>query len=140
MIPPNAMQIVKDLHATYEARSGYVITLNMQRENAWREWCQFGDWKWTAEDLARVIGYLRAQIRNDKRNDGALKFSNLIGQPDKFEEDLGLAREASKLTHAGKPRRVQSAPQGGPKQGEDEKPMDAAEAAKLWKDQFKKPE
>ena len=91
MIPPNAMQLVKDLHATYVARSGYEIALNMQRENGWREWCQFGDWKWTVEDLARVIVYLQAQIREAKRNTGALRFSNLIGQPDKFEEDLQLA-------------------------------------------------
>ena len=138
MIPPNAMALVKELHAAYVARSGYEIALNMQRENAWREWCQFGDWKWTAEDLARVIGYLRAQIRNDKRNDGALKFSNLIGQPDKFEEDLALARAASKQVHAGKPYRPQTPPQGGAKQGEDEGPMDAAEAAKLWREQFRK--
>lgn len=91
MIPPNAMQRVKDLHATYVARSGFAIVLNMQRENDWRAWCQFSDWLWTAEDLARVIGYLQEQIRETKRNTGALRFSNLIGQPDKFEEDLQLA-------------------------------------------------
>lgn len=138
MIPPNAMQLVKELHATYVARSGYEITLNMQRENAWREWCQFGDWKWMPEDLARVIGYLRAQIRNDKRNDGALKFSNLIGQPDKFEEDLALARAAAKQVHAGKPYRPQAAAQGEKRQEEEHAPMDSAEAAALWRDRFKK--
>lgn len=139
MIPPNAMNLVKDLHATYVARSGYEIALNMGRENVWREWCQFGEWQWTAVDLTRVIGYLRAQIRNDKRNDGALKFSNLIGQPDKFEEDLALAKAAFKQVHAGKPFRPNAAPQGGAAEKvEEDGPMDAAEAARLWKEQFKK--
>lgn len=94
MIPTNAMQLVKDLHATYVARSGFTITLNMQRENDWRAWCQFSAWQWTTDDLARVITYLQAKIKTGDRNIGSLKFSNLIGQPDKFEEDLQLALTA----------------------------------------------
>lgn len=136
MIPPNAMQRVKDLHACYEARTGYVIAYNMTRENMWKEWCSFGGWAWTCEDLTRVIGYLRAQIRNDKRNDGALKFTNLIGMPDKFEEDLNLAREASKRVHAGKPPIQRTARAEAP--AAEDAPLDSAEAAKRWKDQFKK--
>ena len=31
MIPPNAMQLVKNLHAAYVARSGFEIALNMGR-------------------------------------------------------------------------------------------------------------
>ena len=91
MIPPNAMQWVKDLHSTYVAHTGYAISLNMQRENDWRGWCQFCAWKWTTDDLTRVIRYLQAKIRTGDRNVGALKFGNLIGHPDNFEEDLQLA-------------------------------------------------
>jgi hypothetical protein len=91
MIPPNAMALVKELHAAYVEGSGQKIVFNMARENNWREWCTWGNWAWTCEDLTRVITYLLEQIRLGKRNMGALKFSNLIGFPDKFEEDLQLA-------------------------------------------------
>lgn len=94
MIPPNAIQIVKELHATYVARTGYEIAYNMTRENVWRQWCAWGEWKWTPADLSRVIGYLKTEIRKTKRNAGALKFSNLIGQPDKFEEDLQMSQKS----------------------------------------------
>lgn len=92
MIPPNAMQIVKDLHATYVARTGYQISYNIARENAWRDWCQWGEWAWTCVDLKRVIDYLSKEIREGKRNVGALKFTNLVGRPDNFEEDLQLSK------------------------------------------------
>jgi hypothetical protein len=133
MIPPNAMQLVKDLHAAYVARTGYAIAYNMARENVWRDWCAFGNWAWTCEDLARVIGYLRAKIRKGDRNEGALKFANLIGRPDNFEEDLNLAREAARQVFGGRPKRA-----GAPAlpAEPEESPMDAAEAARLWKEQF----
>lgn len=113
MIPPDAMQLVKALHATYEARSGYVINLNMQRENAWRDWCQFGGWKWTPDDLSRVIQYLQSKIRAGERNVGALKFANLIGHPDNFEEDLQLALNANDETPATTNRRSDAANRPG---------------------------
>ena len=143
MIPPNAMQLVKALHAAYVARTGYEIAYNMARENVWRDWCAFGDWKWTCEDLARVIGYLRAKIRKGERNEGALKFANLIGRPDNFEEDLNLAREAAKQVFGGRPKRAPArsashSDAGGGVSDAQEAPMDAAEAARLWKQQFGK--
>lgn len=132
MIPPNALSLVRDLHACYCARTGYDIAYNMARENVWREWCAFGEWKWTTEDLARVIVYLRGEIRRDKRNEGALKFANLIGRPDNFEEDLNLAREARQNSGL-KPRRSSVRPT----ESEPAEILDAAEAAKLWREQFK---
>lgn len=130
MIPPNAMQIVKDLHAHYQARTGYVIAYNLSRENTWREWCSFGNWSWTCDDLSRVIGYLRKKIAKGERNEGALKFFNLIGRPDNFEEDLNLAREEAK----GQPlRRRAQRPQASTTQ----EVQDPAEAARSWREQFK---
>lgn len=131
MIPPNAIQIVKDLHATYVARTGYEIAYNLARENAWRDWCQFGGWVWTADDLARVIGYLRMKIRKGERNEGALKFANLIGRPDNFEEDLNLAREAARQSFGG--TRKASRPREHVATEENE-PMPPEEAAKRWRE------
>jgi hypothetical protein len=134
MIPANAMQLVKGLHDSYVARTGYDIAYNMARENTWREWCQWGNWTWTGEDLTRVIGYLRKKIAKGERNEGALKFANLIGRPDNFEEDLNLAREEGKKVFGGrrsKPSQEAATCDEAPKQ-------DPAEAARNWKELFKK--
>lgn len=96
MTPDQKAELIMQLHATYCARSSFDILLNDQRRRMWWDWCSFASWTWTKDDLGRVIGYLLSQIRIDKRNEGALKFTNLIGQPDKFEEDLGLAKKAAK--------------------------------------------
>ena len=42
-------------------------------------------------DLQRVIRYLQREIREGRRNVGALKLSNLL-QVDRFEEDLNISR------------------------------------------------
>lgn len=96
MTPDNAPEIVKKLHAAYEARTGYQIRLNMHRERMLADWCSWSDWTWTETDLAIVIFYLRAKVAKGERNEGSLKFENLIGSPDRFEEDLNLAKEARK--------------------------------------------
>src|SRR5947208_5781380 len=44
---------------------------------------------YTLQDLRRVIVYLQREIREGRRNVGALKLSNLL-QPDRFEEDLNI--------------------------------------------------
>lgn len=96
MKPADPIAHVRALHASYEARTGYTIRWNMHREHQWGVWCAWSDWQWTEADLARVIHYLRSKIAKGERNDGALKFDNLIGRPDCFEEDLNLAKEAAK--------------------------------------------
>lgn len=112
--PADAIAFVKALHDSYVARTGYPLRYNIYRENKWVEWCQWADWAWTEADLARVIGYLRGQIRIGKRNDGALAFRNLIESPDHFEEDLNLAMEAAKGTPSfqKKPARAKPATDG----------------------------
>jgi hypothetical protein len=130
------MALVKELHAAYVARTGYEIAYNMARENVWREWCTFGEWKWNVTDLARVIGYLKAKIRKGERNEGALKFANLIGRADNFEEDLSLARAEAKQVFGGQTKR--SALAAPVAMAEEEAPLDAAEAARLWKEMFGK--
>lgn len=136
MIPPNAMQLVRDLHAFYVERTRYQIAYNMARENSWREWCTLGNWEWTCDDLSCVIGYLRKKIARGERNEGALKFSNLIGRPDNFEEDLNLAREEARKVFGG---RRPSAAKPDAEADEVAPKLDPSEAAKLWKEQFGKP-
>lgn len=104
MIPADPIAHVKALHASYEARTGYRIRFNLHRERQWAEWCRWADWDWTERELAIVIGYLRAKIAKGERNEGALKFENLIGSPDRFEEDLNLANEARKGSPTFRPK------------------------------------
>ena len=97
---------VNALHAEYCSRTGFEIALNFQRERQWGEWLAWRREKpFTVDDLRRVIGHIRQGIHKGDRNDGALKFSNLIGQPDRFEEDLGLAIKSLRPpSQAGPPR------------------------------------
>lgn len=110
--PFNMRDRLQALHASYQARTGYTIRWNMHRERQWCEWSAWSEHTWGETELARVISYLRAKIAKGERNDGALKFDNLIGQPDKFEEDLNLALEAAKgAAHfRPKPKPAQPAP------------------------------
>lgn len=120
---------VRDLHAHYCARSGIGIMYNMFRENTWKEWLQFCAWAWGKDEISMVIFYLREEIGRQKRNEGALKFSNLIGDPVKFEEDLGLARKDGRARASiAKPKAPTPAAPVAP---EDEK-LTGAEAVKSF--------
>lgn len=87
--PMPARQQIEALHGLYVRLTGHQVRLDMSREAVWFEWRRRG---FTADDLQFVIRELRAAIARGDRNPGALKFSNLIGQPDFFEEDLAALR------------------------------------------------
>lgn len=76
------------VHQLYCQLTGQSLRLGFDRERQWFEWLRAG---FTPEDLRRVIGYLQREIRERRRNVGALKLSNLL-QPDRFEEDLNIRR------------------------------------------------
>lgn len=73
-------------HQLYCQLTGQNLRLGFDRERQWYEWLRAG---FSSEDLRRVIGYLQREIREGRRNVGALKLSNLL-QPDRFEEDLNI--------------------------------------------------
>ena len=75
-------------HQLYCQLTGQTLRLGFDRERQWYEWLRAG---FTPEDLRRVVAYLQGQIRQGRRNVGALKLSNLL-QPDRFEEDLNIRR------------------------------------------------
>ena len=88
---------IKSLHAIYGQLTGLVIPLDMQRQSMWYEWQRRGHGE---PELREVIAHLRRGIRDQKRNQGALKFRNLIGMPDYFEEDLAEARATRRAFQA----------------------------------------
>ena len=81
-------QQIAAAHQLYCQLTGQSLRLGFDRERQWYEWLRAG---FTLEDLRRVIAYLQREIRQGRRNDGALKLSNLL-QPDRFEEDFNIRR------------------------------------------------
>lgn len=86
--PSATLQKIAQAHALYQALTAQTLSLRFDRERQWYEWLRAG---FGLEDLRWVVGYLQREIRERRRNVGALKLSNLL-QPDRFEEDLAISR------------------------------------------------
>jgi len=79
---------IQQAHALYCRLTDQRVSLRFDRERLWYELFHAG---FNEADLQRVIGYLQREIREGRRNVGALKLSNLL-QLDRFEEDLNISR------------------------------------------------
>jgi len=79
---------IQQAHALYCRLTGQRVSLRFDRERLWYELFQAG---FSQADLQKVISYLQREIREGRRNVGALKLSNLL-QLDRFEEDLNISR------------------------------------------------
>lgn len=84
----NAPAQIAQAHQLYCQLTGQKLRLDYVRERQWYELWHQG---FTLEEVRRVILYLQREIREGRRNVGALKLSNLL-QPDRFEEDLNIRR------------------------------------------------
>jgi hypothetical protein len=82
------IQRIQQAHALYCRLTGQRVSLRFDRERLWYELFQAG---FNEADLQRVIRYLQREIREGRRNVGALKLSNLL-QLDRFEEDLNISQ------------------------------------------------
>ncbi len=85
---PSSPEQISALHQLYCQLTGQTLRLGFDRERQWYEWLRTG---FTPDDLRRVVAYLQREVREGRRNVGALKLSNLL-QPDHFEEDLNIRR------------------------------------------------
>jgi len=87
-MPPPAIGLeqITAAHQLYCQLTGQSLRLGFDRERQWYEWLRAG---FTPQDLRRVIAYLQREVRENRRNVGALKLSNLL-QLDRFEEDLNI--------------------------------------------------
>ena len=77
---------IRQAHELYCQLTGQKLRLDFVRERQWYELLRQG---FTLEEVRRVIVYLQREIRQGRRNVGALKLSNLL-QADRFEEDLNI--------------------------------------------------
>ena len=82
------IQRIQQAHALYCQLTGQRVSLRFDRERLWYELFHAG---FNEADLQKVIRYLQREIREGRRNVGALKLSNLL-QIDRFEEDLNISR------------------------------------------------
>jgi hypothetical protein len=96
---------IQQAHALYCRLTGQRVSLRFDRERLWYELFHAG---FNDADLQRVIRYLQREIREGRRNVGALKLSNLL-QIDRFEEDLNISRVQ---LYAPKPSPPNQAPPG----------------------------
>jgi hypothetical protein len=87
-MPPSLHEQITAAHQLYCQLTGQSLRWGFDRERQWYEWLRAG---FTLADLRRVVTYLQREIREGRRNVGALKLSNLL-QPDRFEEDLNIRR------------------------------------------------
>lgn len=88
MNPSVTPEQIAQAHALYQQLTGQNLCLRFDRERLWFEWWRAG---FQLHDLRRVIRYLQREIRESRRNVGALKLSNLL-QLDRFEEDLAISQ------------------------------------------------
>jgi hypothetical protein len=86
-------------HQLYCQLTGQSLRLGFDRERQWYEWLRAG---FTLQDLRRLIAYMQREIREGRRNVGALKISNLL-QLERFEEDILISRVRLRPAPATKP-------------------------------------
>lgn len=96
--------LIAEAHQLYCDLTAQKLRLAYDRERAWYELLHSG---YSLEDVRQVIGYLQREIRNQRRNVGALKLRNLL-QPDLFEEDLNISRVRLKAVPRRPPPQSQS--------------------------------
>jgi hypothetical protein len=105
---------IQPAHALYCRLTGQRVSLRFDRERLWYELFHAG---FNEEDLQRVIRYLQKEIREGRRNVGALKLSNLL-QIDRFEEDLNISRVQLYAPKPSKPAAAPPTPTPDPQQEE----------------------
>jgi hypothetical protein len=105
---------IQQAHALYCRLTGQRVSLRFDRERLWYELFQAG---FNEADLQRVVRYLQREIREARRNVGALKLSNLL-QIDRFEEDLNISRVQLSAPKPPKPAPPTPVPASTPDQTE----------------------
>ena len=105
---------IQQAHALYCRLTGQRVSLRFDRERLWYELFHAG---FTQTDLQRVIRYLQREIREGRRNVGALKLSNLL-QLDRFEEDLNISQVQLYAPKPSPPAAPRPEPSPDPQQAE----------------------
>lgn len=112
------LQRIVALHDWY-CRNVMNVRRTPEIERLWLEWINAG---YNGNDLRDVIRYIRKQIALNKRNEGALKLTNLFQRSEHgfvgFDMDLGLARARGNLNPMRKLEAAPDAPAAAQKTGD----------------------
>lgn len=92
MNPAINQQSINSVHKVFVELTGMPLVLTMGRIFIYEQWLL----QFTEADLRIVVPYIKKGIKAGRRQPGALKFSNLIENPARFEEDLGMAKAESR--------------------------------------------
>lgn len=87
------MVSVPELHKVYCAMSGMDVPLRFNRESSWVDFIRSG---FTQADLESVLKRLLRLVHAGERRPESLKFSNVVEQLDRFEEELAMIRAEAK--------------------------------------------
>lgn len=82
-------QTIQALHAAYVRLTGLPVPYNHGRRFTWLAWIARG---FTEADLATVVGHYRRTVDKDIIRMRMMKFDRLIGDTQRFEEDLAEAK------------------------------------------------
>jgi hypothetical protein len=92
MTTPSFQLQIDKLAALYETLTGFHLDHHgvcNPREQAWFAYVKAG---FTGDDLILVVRWLQRRIKDGVRRPESLKFSNLLGDIYRFDEELNLAR------------------------------------------------
>ena len=84
---------IQAMHKAYVDATRIDVVLTMQRIFVWERWFYEG---FTESDLRLVVAHINQMVREKRRRPESLKFSNLIGDAERFGEDLSFARALSR--------------------------------------------
>ena len=82
-------QQIKELHGTYCWITAVNLPLRMSCWSGWEAFVKVAHY--SVRDLVLVIGYLKKQIRRGERRQESFRFDHLVGDLERFAEDLSFA-------------------------------------------------
>jgi hypothetical protein len=79
---------IPGMHAEYQRVTGMALPYRHNYEYSWGLWLSEG---WGKKELALVVAHIKKRMKQKRRYPESLKFPNLIGNRDRFAEDLAEA-------------------------------------------------
>lgn len=89
---PDIHARIAELHAVWNSATGQdlpLILCDYAREFGYHQFIQAG---FGGDEIHTVVRYLKRKIKEGSRMDGALRWSNCLGNITRFAEDLAMAK------------------------------------------------
>ncbi len=83
-----------EIHRLYQTITNRDMPCTMAMHFQWNMWKSKG---WTSDDLVLVVNHIKGLIKEDRRRPESFRFMNLIGNVERFNEDLSEARAYARI-------------------------------------------